>query len=191
MNNILFNIFDLIFNIFVIVGLIYLINFYLTLQLSSTEPFGFDNQFQKQDIATLQTVTSTDIRQMNNDYNDLLKYIYGKSELFSKDKPINDFSNSVNNENNNDNLINKLELEAKINQHSNSALPYNNNDVPLQNDNLLNNQNENIAQVSNFSNKDEVLPTLYASRQPEFPLLNNNSNELGGLDSYDCAYELL
>jgi len=147
----LFNILDLIFNIALLIGIIYLANYYLTSNLNNIE--GFNKFFEKQDIPVYKNPESNNIHNMNNDYNDLLQFIYGKSELFNKTEPITEFTNTVNLEPTNNDIIRELEIQNRINKKPNSTLPYNDNIVSLQNDNLLNNHNENVAQISNFNNK--------------------------------------
>jgi hypothetical protein len=168
---------DLIINICVVVFIIFILNLILTKKIHEhkvSEPF-LDTQFPN-----LQHYPKAINDVNNNEYNELLNYIFSDSEVFANDAPINDRHGPSTQHNNNE-MIKDAIIQNKINNEPHSDMPYDNqvSYSSLMNNNLLNNENNEIkAQIPQYINTKKGHSELLNSD-------NNNSNEISGFDIYD------
>jgi hypothetical protein len=180
----LYKLFDLFINIIIVVFIIFILNLYITKRLSQHNSELFLNSYFPNKTNLPKAVNEHD----NNDYNDLLSYIYEdiSPQLFTNDKPLYNIYTDPK-ENDDNELLKNVKINNVIQQKPNSNLPYNDQVKPksLINNNYLNNDNNEIkAQMPEYLN-------LKAQNSE---LLNNNDN-INGFDKFDISlnsqFELL
>jgi hypothetical protein len=168
--------FDLIVNIIVVIFIIFVLNLFITRKIHDNRiNESFLNEQFPNKLHYPKAVNDIN----NNEYNELLNYIYKESGVFANNAPINDRLGEPNQHNNNEMLKDML-IQNKINTEPNSDMPYNDqvNNNSLSNNNLLNNANNEIkAQI----------PQYIEQNKQNSELLNSDigSNDITGFSVFD------
>jgi len=159
---------DLIVNILVVVFIIIVSNLFLKKRIreyKTTENF-LDNQFPNK-IHHPQVTNTVN----NNEYNDLINFIYSDSSLFSDNDPINDRLASAKQHNDNEEVKNML-IREKILKEPESDMPYNDQVKPnsFMNNNYLNNANNEIkVQTPEYLEMNKKDSELLNDKNFDFP----------------------